>query len=125
MAVTPGPIIPIIVGSSINLTCTVELNPLVDVPVNVTTEWSGPDGFTIANTAQPVIGSPATTYTSTAMVSSSGREQTGNYTRKATVRSVTPAQSLIESVGYSSSRVIVGKAVNLILTIRRLCSDFF
>ena len=112
MRVTPRPVIPIIVGSSINLTCTVhvELNPLVDIPVNVTIEWSRPDRL-IANTAQQVIGSPATTYTSTAVVSSSGREQTGNYTCKATVRSMTPTHSLIESVGYSSSRVIVGKSV--------------
>ena len=69
MAVTP-PIAPIIVGSSINLSCTVELSPLVDVLVTVSTEWTGLAGFMISNAAQPVMGSPTATYTSTAMVNS-------------------------------------------------------
>ena len=111
MTVTP-PVASIIVESSITLTCTVELSPLVDVPVTVTTEWSGPDRFTTTNTAQLVIGSPTATYSSTAVVSSSGIEQsTGNYTCKATVKA-TMSSFLIDSVGYSSSRVIVGKAIN-------------
>jgi hypothetical protein len=63
-----------------------------------------------SNTTQPVVGSPTTTYTSTAMVNSS---RSGNYvyTCKATVRAM--SSSLIDSVGYSSSRVIVGKAIIL------------
>ena len=109
MTVTP-PVVPI-VESSITLTCTVELSQLVDVPVTVTTEWSGPDGFTTTNAAQPIIGSTAT-YAITAIVNSSGIEQsTGNYTCKATVRA-TMSSFLIDSVGYSSSRVIVGKVTN-------------
>ena len=111
MTVTP-PLVPIIVGSSINLTCTVELSPFVDVPVTVTTEWTGPAGFVTSNTAQPVMGSDPTTYTSTAMVnaSMSGREQSGNYTCKPTVRAMTT--SLIDSVGHvTASRVIVGKVL--------------
>ena len=109
MRVTPT-VVPIIVGSSTNLTCSVELSPLVDVPVTVSTEWTGPDGFVTTNTAQLVTGS-TTTYASTAMVSSSGREQSGNYTCKATIRS-TISSSLIDSMaGYSSSRVIVGKVI--------------
>ena len=37
--------VPILIASSINLnlTCTVELSQLVDVPVTVTTEWTGMD----------------------------------------------------------------------------------
>ena len=107
--VTP-PVVPIIVGSSISLTCTVELSPLVDVPVIVNTVWTGPDGFMTTNTAQPVSGNTTTTYASTATVSSPGREQSGNYSCRATVRAV--SSSIIDSVGYSSSRVIVGKAIN-------------
>ena len=108
--VTP-PVVPIIVGSSISLPCTVELSPLVDVPVTVNTVWTGPDGVMTTNTAQPVSGNTTTTYASTATVSSSGREQSGNYSCRATVRAMLP--SIIDSVGYSSSRVIVGKAINL------------
>ena len=73
------------VGSTVTLTCTVELSPAVDVPVTVNTVWTGPDGFMTTNTAQPVMGS-TTTYTSTAMVSSFGRDQSGDYTCTATVR---------------------------------------
>ena len=114
MAVTP-PVVPI-VESSVTLTCTVELSPLVDVPGTVTTEWSGPDGFMTTNTALPVIGSPTATYTSTATVSSSDSEigqLTENYTCKATVMAMM-SSFLIDSMGYtySSSRVIVGKATN-------------
>ena len=107
--VTP-PVVPIIVGSSISLTCTTELSPLVDVPVTVNTVWTGPDGFMATNTAQPVSGNTTTTYASIATVSSSGREQCGNYSCRATVRAM--SSSIIDSVGYSSSRVIVGKAID-------------
>ena len=115
VTVTPS-LVPIIVRSSTNLTCTVELSPLVDVPVNVSTEWTGPDGFMTTNTAQPGTGiRSTTTYASNAIVSSSGREQSGNYTCKATVRAM--SSFIIDSVhiGYSSSRVIVGKAIILML----------
>ena len=93
----------IISGSSPILTCTVELSPAVDVPVTVDTVWTGPTGFRTTNTAQPVMGS-TTTYTSTATISSIGIDQSGNYTCTMTVR-ITSS----DVVGYSSSRIIVGK----------------
>ena len=96
----------IIAGSSPNLTCTVELSPLVDLKVKLTTVWTGPAGFMTTNTAQPVMGS-TTTYTSTAMISSIGREQSGNYTCTVTVRIM--SSFFTDIVGYSSSRIIVGK----------------
>ena len=37
-----APMDKIFAGSSLNLTCIVELFPAVDVPVSVTTTWSGP-----------------------------------------------------------------------------------
>jgi hypothetical protein len=107
------PSVPVI-ESSVNLTCTVELSPFVDVPVTVTTEWIGPAGFMTSNTALPDVGSrPTITYTSTAMVNSSrsGRNQSGNYTCKATVRAMSSSLLDIDSVGYSSSKVIVGKVI--------------
>ena len=84
--VTCDPISPIqpLQYPNITLTCTVELSPAVDVPVTVNTVWTGPDGFMTTNTAQPVMGS-TTTYTSTTMVSSFGRDQSGNYTCTANV----------------------------------------
>ena len=78
-----APVTPVrLIGTGVNLACTVEFSPLVDVPVIVTTEWTGPDGFMTTNTAQPLMGS-TTNYTSVAMISSFGRNQSGNYTCKA------------------------------------------
>ena len=81
----PSPIRPI--GSTLTLTCTVELSPLVDIPVTVNTVWTGPAGFIANNTAHPVMGS-TTTYTSIAMVRSFGREQSGVYSCNATAESM-------------------------------------
>ena len=94
------------------LTCTVELSPAVDVSVTVNTGWTGPAGFMTTNTAQPVKGS-TTTYTSTTiMVNSFGRDQSGDYTCTATVSST--SSFLTDSMGSSSTRVTVGKTSHLI-----------
>ena len=86
VVITSDPVSPIRpVGSNVILTCTVELSPVVDVPVTVNTEWTGPDGVTLSSTT-PVMES-LTRYTSTVMVSSFGRDQSGNYTCTATVSS--------------------------------------
>ena len=98
-AVTSNPTGIIIVGTTVTLTCTVELSPSVDVPVTVNTVWTGPAGFMTTNTAQPVMGN-TTTYISTAIVNSLGRNQSGDYTCTATVSS--------NAIAFSSIRVIVG-----------------
>ena len=98
-------------GSSVTLTCTVELNPVIDVPVTVNAVWSGPDGFMITNAAQRVMGSN-TTYTSTAMVRSFGREQSGVYTCAATINPVSPNLFLIVSIQMQvRARVTAGKSM--------------
>lgn len=82
MSITSNKVSPIRpIGSDITLTCAVELSPLVDVPVIVTTVWTGPNGFrtTINNTSQPAMGSN-TSYTSAVTVRSFGRMQSGQYT---------------------------------------------
>ena len=94
------------VGANVTLTCTVELSPAVDVPVTVNTVWTGPDGFMTTNTAQRMENT--TTYTSTAMVSSFGRDQSGNYTCTATVNST--SSFIINSGSISdTANVIVGE----------------
>ena len=83
VVVTNDPVSPIRpVGSDINLTCTVELSPAVNVPVTVNTVWTGPDEVALSPTT-PVMKN-FTRYTSTAMVNSFGRDQSGNYTCTAT-----------------------------------------
>ena len=77
----------------------------VNVPVAVNTVWAGPDGFM---PAQAAIGS-TTTFTSTATVSSFGRNQSGVYNCTATVSSTS---SFIRSVSQSgTARVTVGKSL--------------
>ena len=92
----------IAVGSSVTLTCTVELSSSVDVPVTVNTVWTGPDNF---NEMAQQMGS-TTTYTSTAMVSSFGRNQSGNYTCTANVRPK-PTSTHLNTSGESLQSAIV------------------
>ena len=98
----------ITVGSDVILMCTVDLDPAVDVSVTVDTVWSGPDGFMNTTTAQPVMGSTAT-YTSTARVSSFGRNQSGNYSCEATI---SPTNMLTTDRNSKSGMAVVtvGKA---------------
>ena len=72
-------------GASLNLTCTVELSPSVDVPVTVNTVWTGPDmtSFTPSDSPPTMIESQ-TRYTSTVTVDTA---KGGNYTCQATVTS--------------------------------------
>ena len=94
------------VGNSVTLTCTVELSSSVDVPVTVNTVWTGPDNFN-RNVMAQRIGSTAT-YTSTVMVSSFGRDQSGDYTCTATVSLTSPF--ITGSMSSSPlTRVTVGK----------------
>ena len=114
---TSDPVSPIRpVGSDVTLTCTVvlTLSPAMDVPVTVNTVWTGPDRFMVTNTAQPVMGS-TTTYTSTAMVTSFGREQSGFYTCTANVSS-TYSLTIGSGSQSGSARVTVGKYCLLLCT---------
>ena len=78
MIATSDPVSPIRpVGANVTLTCSVELSPAVDVPVTVNVQLSDPAGSPLTTTTPSMSGS---TYTSTAMVSSFGRDQSGNYT---------------------------------------------
>ena len=83
MADKSNPIRP--VGSDVTLTCTVDLDPAVDVPVTVNTEWTGPDEVKLYSSA-PVMKN-LTKYISTVNISSFGRNQSGNYTCTANVTS--------------------------------------
>ena len=108
VSVTSNPTGIITVGSSVTLTCTVVLDPSVDVPVTVNTMWTGPDNFNRIIMAQQM-GS-TTTYTSTAMVSSFGRDQSGEYTCTATVSLASPSPFITDSMSSSPlTRVTVGK----------------
>ena len=107
-----SPVTPQNLGSRVTLTCTVEIifPENYTLPVIVTTVYTGPYGFFTTNTAQPVMGSNAT-YTSTAMVSLFGRDQSGKYTCSSNVSSMNILLSASDSVS-NFTRVSVGKAYN-------------
>ena len=92
-------------GSDVTLTCAVELSTLVDVPVTVSTVLTTPDGFTRTSTAQPVMGS-STNYTSTFLISSFGRSDSGLYDCRATV-SLTSANAYISDSSTVTHQVRV------------------
>ena len=61
-----------------------ELSPTVDVPVTVNVQLSDPAGSPLTTTPPLMSGS---TYTSTAMISSFEREQSGSYTCTTVIKS--------------------------------------
>ena len=95
--------------ANVTLTCTVVLDASVDVPVtvHVNTAWTGPAIFNMNNIMAQQMGS-TTTYTSTVMVSSFGRDQSGDYTCKATVSSASPFITGNPSMS-GTSRISVGE----------------
>jgi hypothetical protein len=103
----PNPIPPF--GSDVTLTCAVELSSAVDVPVTVNTVMSTDEGFIRTSTAQPVMGS-ITNYTSTFMISSFGRSNSGFYTCRATVSLTTSSAYISDSsTANHSFRVTTGE----------------
>ena len=115
VTITSDPVSPIQpVGSDVTLTCTVELSPAVNVEVAVGTVWTGPAGFMTTNTAQPVMGS-TTTYTSTAMVSSFGRDKSGDYICVATASPKPPSLFLTIS-GSRRGTVEVTTGITILLS---------
>ena len=100
------------VGSDVTLTCAVMLSsgPEIDIPLTVTTMLSrtDPAGSPLTTTTLSMSGS---TYTSTAMVSSFGRDQSGVYNCTVVINS-TSNSFLIDSDSQSDViRVTVGKSM--------------
>ena len=98
VTVTP-PVGMIIAGSSPNLTCTVELSPAVDIPVNVNTEWNSPD-MTMVTTTSSVMES-LTRYTIMANIDAA---RNGNYTCRASIDS---SSQFITGSGMTSGLITI------------------
>ena len=73
------------IGYAVSLACIVhmESSPVVDVPVTLNTVWTGPDGFTATNSSYPV----ETTHTTTIVINSFKRNESGIYICMADFRS--------------------------------------
>ena len=95
------------IGSTVTLTCTVQLstNSNIDVQLSVALQ--------ILRDNSPLTSSPSSTsgstYTSTAVVSSFGRDESDNYTCRANVTPMTPNEYLIQSKTSTTAEVTVGK----------------
>ena len=112
VTITSDPVSPVQpVGAAVYLTCVVELSPSVNVSMTVNTVWTGPDNFSRNIMAQQM-GS-TTTYTSTAMVSSFGRNQSGIYTCTAAVSPISFRFILTSDSQIEMSRITVGKSFTL------------
>ena len=105
----PNPIPPF--GSSVTLTCAVELTLLspsaVDVPITVNIVLTNPDGFMTTSTAQPFM-LDITNYASTSTISSFGRRDSGLYTCSGRLTSANAYISNSSTV-YHSVRVTTGE----------------
>ena len=107
VTITSDPVSPVQpVGTNVTLTCNVELDRSVDVPLTVDTVWNGPDNFNWNIMAQQM--GNTTTYTSTVKVSSFGRNQSGDYTCTATVSSMS-SFIISPSPQSATSRITVGE----------------
>ena len=79
----------------------------MDISLSVVTEWSGPPGFVTTQMARAMTGS-TTTYTSTYVVSSFGRNESGNYSCATNITST--SLFLIDSdEQVNTSRITIGK----------------
>ena len=84
---TSTPTLPVLIGAYANLSCDVQLDPSVDIPVTVVTTWFGPGGI-LKNGSDTMKGTAE--YLSTLMLTSLLTEEAGNYTCSVTV---TPSNS--------------------------------
>ena len=119
VTITSDPVSPVQpVGTNVTLTCNVELDLSVDILVTVNTVWTGPDNLNRSIIAQRM--GNTTTYTSTVMVSSFGRDQSGDYTCMATVSS-TSSFIISPSPQSATSRITVGE-LSLMMYRKYTCS---
>ncbi len=110
MAVTPNPDRTLYDGESVNLTCTITVDPAVDSAVAVTASWAGPGGGVLSNgghvTVSGVTGSGP--YQSTLTLSPLVTSDTGGYTCTASVGTSTP-QVVASGNATDTHTITVGK----------------
>ena len=99
---------PILSGDSPTLTCIVELSPVVDIPVNITILWAGPDSSTVISAA-PVIMKSLTHYTGKVKLNYVESTDSGSYT--CTVNIGDKIRETVETM------IIIGKLSNPSLSI--------
>ena len=111
VSVTSNPASPVMVDSNVSITCTVKLSPEIDSTVAVNTQMTDPAG---SNTVtDPISSGSSSIYAATMMISSFGRNESGNYICAANVRSMSPF--LIDSDSEATTEIItVGNWLNFL-----------
>ena len=82
-----------------------ESSPVVDVPVNLNTVWTGPDGFIAANSSYPV----ETNHTTTIVINSFKRNESGIYICTADFRSLSTFYHMDSNITSDSVQVTTGE----------------
>ena len=126
VTLTASPDGTIFTGSSLTLTCSIELSEAVDIAVTVNTVWSGPSGTQFTTSTSVATRMTATTYTSTATISSVETSDSGEYTCTATVSSTSNSFVLASGGATGSTSVTVGMyyACNIFCCHLRNCIMF-
>jgi hypothetical protein len=89
--------------------CTVELNPAVDIPVTVNTVWNGPAGVQILPN-DTIMQQSLSVYISTAMISSFGRNESGNYSCIASINSTSRSAFMALGSLSETTKVTTGNS---------------
>ena len=104
MTLISDPVSPLgVAGSNVTVICAAELNPAIDVPVNIQIQLTDPDGRALATTT----GTSRPRSTANYTINSFRREHTGLYTCTVTLSS----PRLQESVIAKTIHIYVGKNV--------------
>ncbi|KAL5486487.1 hypothetical protein EMCRGX_G018974 [Ephydatia muelleri] len=101
--ITSTSTLPAHLGDNVNLTCDIQLDPSVDIPVTVVTTWFGPGG-SLQDDVDTMI-SPME-YQSTLMLTSLKAEQAGNYTCSTKVNGTYVVPLTLNSITQVSIHVI-------------------
>ena len=104
VTITLTPERPLYPGEDVNLTCTVDVGGVVDTPVMVAVDITGPGG--LISSGSESLMTTETTYQSTVTLTSLGDPTSGDYTCSTTV-SPDPPSEFIRGDGQSSDIVTI------------------
>ena len=108
------------IGSPVTLTCMADLDPAIDIPVTLNIQLRHPNGSLLPGTTPAV--SQGFTYTTTSMIGSFGRSDSGVYNCTADVNSSLPNQFISNSNVWSGTlRVTIGESIGYIYNV---CHDY-
>ena len=109
MTITQTPERPLYPGEDVNLTCTVDVGGVVDTPVMVAVDITGPGGL-MSSGSEPLMATE-TTYQRTVTLTSLSDSTYGDYTCNTTV-SPDPSSEFVTGDGQSSNVITISLGKN-------------